>query len=201
MPPALSSTHEHLAIEAELQAGSCRFVRERLRLPMGIEASFGWLRHPPSVLVVPETPDGQLVLLRRYRPAVGRWLLEFPACTLMDRESAPAAAARLIQQLTGQPQGAWQELGVLHPNPGYSDERMMVGRITLGEAEGFALQPVGCQLDGSAHGSDNGAHDGGLTTQHRCSPQALEEILSSPEEAVDGRTVSAWLLARPHWNL
>jgi ADP-ribose pyrophosphatase len=193
MPPALSSTHEHLAIEAELQAGSCRFVRERLRLPMGIEASFGWLRHPPSVLVVPETPDGQLVLLRRYRPAVGRWLLEFPAGTLMDGESAPAAAARLIQQLTGHLQGAWQELGVLHPNPGYSDERMTVGRITLGEAAGLALQPVGCQLDG--------AHAGGLTTEQRCSPQALEEILSSLEEAVDGRSVSAWLLARPHWSL
>ena len=177
MPPALSSTHEHLAIEAELEAGSCRFVRERLRLPMGIEASFGWLRHPPSVLVVPETPDGQLVLLRRYRPAVGRWLLEFPACTLMDRESAPAAAARLIQQLTGQTQGAWQELGVLHPNPGYSDERMTLGWL--------ALEP------GAAAGLD-----GTLAQLHLCSPEALEAAFSALAEPVDGRSVTAWFLAR-----
>ncbi len=52
MPDACDSPHQSLAIEASLQGESYGFGRERLRLPMGLEASFGWLR--------------------RYRPAVGQ---------------------------------------------------------------------------------------------------------------------------------
>lgn len=176
------ASHEHLAIEAELRAGSCRFVRERLRLPMGIEGSFGWLRHPDTVLVVPRGGDGRFLLVRRYRPAVGRWVLEFPSGPLDPGETPAAGAARLLRELTGQTGLGWRRLGALRPNPGYSDEHMTLGLMTLAapgaEADAEPETPPDLEL-------------------WRCTAAALEAALMGVEECVDGRSVSAWLLAGP----
>ena len=188
MSPASPAAHEHLALEAELSDGPVRFARERLRLPMGLEASFGWLRHPPTVLVVPRCADGRLLLLRRYRPAVGRWVLEFPSGLLRAEESPQAGGARLVCALTGLGCGGWRQLGVLRPNPGYSDEHMTVGLLAMDEA-------------GERNPDLRDATDGGLCQLQHWSPHDLEMALMAPQEAVDGRCVSAWVLARPHWIL
>lgn len=181
MPPSPPATHQHLAFEAELVDGPRRFARERLRLPLGQEATFGWLRHPPSVLVVPRLEDGRLLLARRWRPAVGRWVLEFPTGLLEPGESAAAGAARLIGGLIGGGEGCWQSLGVLRPNPGYSDEQMVLGWMALGPKAGAELVS-----------SLNGATFQPLL----CTPQTLETRFLALEEPVDGRSVSAWFLAQ-----
>ena len=184
MPPSPPATHQHLATEAELADGPCRFVRERLRLPLGQEASFGWLRHPPSVLVVPRLADGRLLLMRRWRPAVGRWVLEFPAGPLEPGESAAAGAARLVRGLIGRGDGSWHLLGRLRPNPGYSDELMTLGSMALEQGAG----------DGLAVGALGDPPGGGSLQLLLCTPETLEATFSALEEAVDGRSVSAWFL-------
>jgi hypothetical protein len=189
MTSSLPATHQHLAVEAELAAGPCRFVRERLRLPRGHEASFGWLRHPPTVLVVPRLMDGRLLLVRRWRPAVGRWVLEFPSGALELRESAAAGAARLLRSLIGAGDGSWLPLGQLRPNPGYSDERMTIGWMALSRGAGAGL------AEGAAEGLGE-QPDGGTLQWRPHTPRALEAALSALEEPVDARSVSAWFLAR-----
>lgn len=192
------SAHASLAIEAELPAGATRFVRERLRLPMGMEASFGWLRHPPTVMVVPWRADGQLLLLRRYRPAVGRWVLEFPSGPLEPEESPAAGGARVLRQLTGHHGREWQHLGLLRPNPGYSDERMTLGLMAArpGDIEG----PGGAADLPQAGAGDGGDGGVGEFALRLCSPEALDQALARLEEPLDGRSVSAWFLARQHRN-
>ena len=193
MPPATSFGHEHLALEAELSDGPLRCARERLRLPMGLEASFGWLRHPPTVLVVPRCADGRVLLLRRYHPAVGRWVLEFPNGVLRAEVSPEAGGARLVRALTGLGCGSWRQLGVLRPNPGYSDEHMTVGLLVMDEAGGGNGNPRAITPRATTHGS--------LGQLERCDPSDLDAALMALDEAVDGRCVSAWVLARPHWSL
>jgi ADP-ribose pyrophosphatase len=68
-----------LRTEASLDARKLRFEINRLRLPMGLEASFGIIRHPGASLAVPVLDDGRVVILRQYRFAVATRLLEFPA--------------------------------------------------------------------------------------------------------------------------
>lgn len=204
MRPSLPAAHACLAIEAELPAGPTRFVRERLRLPMGIEASFGWLRHPPSVLVVPRRADGRLLVLRRYRPAVGRWLLEFPSGVLAPGESPGAGAGRLLRQLTGHRGRGWQALGVLRPNPGYSDECMTLGLMESNagacpDVDHGAAEETGEGLGGACAGDGDGA-DGGLHELRLCTPEALHTALGRLAEPLDGRSVSAWFLASRHWS-
>ena len=191
MAVPLPKAHESLAIEAELSAGPCRFVRERLRLPMGIESSFGWLRHPPTVLVVPRCPDGRFLVLQRYQPVVGRWVLEFPSGVLRDGESPAEGGARVLQQLAGSKGGDWQALGVLRPNPGYTDELMSVGRMDVVDS---AARSDHVPLEVGLEDPEGG----GPYRLQRLTAQALEETLRAMGGPVDGRCVSAWFLASQH---
>jgi ADP-ribose pyrophosphatase len=192
MPPSSAATHQRLAVEAELADGPFRFVRERLRLPMGQEASFGWLRHPPSVLVVPRLVDGRLLLMRRWRPAVGLWVLEFPAGPLASGESPAEGAERLTRALVGRGDGRWHPLGTLRPNPGYSDEQMTLGWMTLARGVAAGLP------DGEAMGAGERADppDAVLERLGLWTPHALDAAFSALGEPVDSRSVSAWFLAR-----
>jgi ADP-ribose pyrophosphatase len=199
MPNACDSPHQSLAIEASLQGEAYGFGRERLRLPMGLEASFGWLRHPPTLMVVPRWADGQVLLLRRYRPAVGQRLLEFPSGRLAAGETVAQAAQRLLDQVLG-PNGTgagpaigapWEPLGQLRPNPGYSDEGMALGLVRLGPQQ---ATPANDTAEGLLMGDD------GSTGQRvSLSAAALDSALASGDEPLDGRTLTAWFLARRRW--
>jgi ADP-ribose pyrophosphatase len=192
MSPSPPASHQHLAVEAELADGPCRFVRERLRLPMGQEASFGWLRHPPSVLVVPRLVDGRLLLMRRWRPAVGRRVLEFPAGPLLSGESPAEGAERLLRGLIGRGDGHWHPLGELRPNPGYSDERMTLGWMALAQGVADGLPDCGAAESGSREDPP----DPELARLGLWTPLALQAAFSALAEPVDSRSVSAWFLAR-----
>ena len=199
MPPATDRPHQTLAIEATLQGEAYGFGRERLRLPMGLEASFGWLRHPPTLMVVPRWADGRVLLLRRYRPAVGQRLLEFPSGRLAAGETAAQAAQRLLDLVLG-PNGLgagpaiaapWEPLGQLRPNPGYSDEQMALGLVRLAPRQLPLSQRMAIDLL---------AGDDGSTGQLlSLSPAALDALLASGDEPLDGRTLTAWFLARRRW--
>jgi ADP-ribose pyrophosphatase len=214
MPPATDRPHQSLAIEATLQGEFYGFGRERLRLPMGLEASFGWLRHPPTLMVVPRWADGRVLLLRRYRPAVGQRLLEFPSGRLAAGETAALAAQRLLALLLGLDSGmaaprgetkpgldgtgaglvnaaSWEPLGQLRPNPGYSDEQMALGLVRLPPQQLPLSQRMAIDLL---------AGDDGSTGQLlSLSPAALDALLASGDEPLDGRTLTAWFLARRRW--
>jgi ADP-ribose pyrophosphatase len=214
MADAPDNPHQSLAIEASLQGEAYGFVRERLRLPMGLEASFGWLRHPPTLMVVPRWADGRVLLQRRYRPGVGQRLLEFPSGRLAAGETAAQAAARLLDGLLGPDPGPsaeradtnpdqhraedgpamaapWEPLGQLRPNPGYSDEHMALGLVRLGPQR----DPLPSdRAEGLLRGDDGST--GQLVS---LSPAALDGALASGDEPLDGRTVTAWFLARWRW--
>jgi hypothetical protein len=100
-------------------------------------------------------------------------------------ESAGLGAARLLRGLVGKGEGRWHPLGELRPNPGYSDERMTLGWLALEQGAG----------DGLASGALGDPPGGGSLQLLQCTPEALEARLSALEEAVDGRSVSAWFLA------
>ena len=105
-----------------VDARKLRFERNRIKLPMGVEATFGIIRHPGASLAVPITNDGQVVLLRQYRFAVQARLLEIPAGTLEDGEDPLESMQRELGEEAGYSAAQWDVLGPMLPCPGYSDE-------------------------------------------------------------------------------
>lgn len=85
--------------------------------------------HPGAVVVVPVLDDGRLVLIRNYRVAVERWVLEFCAGTLDKSGEDPAGCAgRELIEETGYSASTITPLlpspGFFYTTPGLTDERM-----------------------------------------------------------------------------
>ena len=77
--------------------------------------------HPGAVAIV--AVDGfELVLVRQYRYAAGRELLEIPAGTLEPGEEPDACAVRELQEETGYTAQRWRKLLCCYMAPGYSSE-------------------------------------------------------------------------------
>ena len=97
---------------------------ETLTLPRGGEMRAEIVRHPGSVVIVPVTDAGEIILVRQYRPAIARWAWELPAGTLKDGEDPEKAAARECHEEIGMVPSRLERLGAFFPTPGYCDEEM-----------------------------------------------------------------------------
>jgi ADP-ribose pyrophosphatase len=87
-----------------------RFVREALVMPDGHELDWYYVDTPPSVMIVPVSGDGDLVLVRQYRHNLKAYALEFPAGTVSDGEDLARAALRELEEETGFTLAATAEL-------------------------------------------------------------------------------------------
>ena len=97
---------------------------ETIPLPDGGELNADIIRHPGSVVIIPVTGDGTIVLVRQYRPAIGRWAWELPAGSLKPGEDIETAARRECHEEIGLIPAHLERLGAFFPTPGYCDEEM-----------------------------------------------------------------------------
>ncbi|HXD18933.1 MAG TPA: NUDIX hydrolase [Vicinamibacterales bacterium] len=88
------------------------------------------VRHPGSVVLIPITDAGAVVLVRQYRHSIGRSAWELPAGTLKPNEEPKTAAARECQEEIGLVPSALEPLGAFFPTPGYCDEEMNFYKAT-----------------------------------------------------------------------
>jgi len=85
--------------------------------------------HPGGVAIVALDADGAVLMVRQWRHAVGRALLEIPAGTL-DRDASGSieepdgAARRELEEETGYRAGTWRSLGSFYTAPGFTSEEM-----------------------------------------------------------------------------
>lgn len=103
---------------------------ERVRFPNGREHEVAIVRHPSSVVLIPMQHDGQVVLIRQYRPALRRELWELPAGSLDPGESPEAAALRECEEEIGLVPTRIERLSGQYPTPGYCDEEMIFFRVS-----------------------------------------------------------------------
>ncbi|CAA9552048.1 MAG: ADP-ribose pyrophosphatase [uncultured Thermomicrobiales bacterium] len=111
--------------------------RDQVRLESGREATREVVLHPGAVAVVPLLPNGRVVMVRQYRHAAGRALLEIPAGTLDQQgESAEDAVARELQEETGYRAAHLAPLVTFYTAPGFCTERIslfLATGLTRGE--------------------------------------------------------------------
>lgn len=101
---------------------------ESITLPDGTPFDAEIVRHPGSVVIVPVTGAGEIVLVRQYRHAVGREVWEVPAGSLKPGEDLEEAAARECHEEIGLLPGRLERLGSFVATPGYCDEEMHIYR-------------------------------------------------------------------------
>ena len=81
------------------------------------------VEHNGAVAAVVLTDDGKIVMVRQYRYACGRVVLEVPAGKIDRGETDPEAAMiRELKEETGYTAGSITYLGSINPSVGYSEE-------------------------------------------------------------------------------
>jgi len=144
-------------------------------LPDGRSASFEIVRHPGGAAALPVFDDGTVLLIRQFRPAVGRSVLEIPAGKLDPGESPMECIRRELQEETGYRADSVEKLGKMITAVGFCDE---VVHLYLA----MDLHPVDRALEPDEF--------------IELSPLPLEEALHMVEtgEIADGKTQLALLL-------
>ena len=105
--------------------------------------------HPGAVAIVAVDPQEHVLLVRQWRNAAGRILLEIPAGTLdivdpvtRTIEDPDLAAPRELEEETGSRAGTWRKLAEFWTVPGFATELMHLYLATdLRPAHGDRLGP------------------------------------------------------------
>jgi ADP-ribose pyrophosphatase len=84
------------------------------------------VRHRGSAAMVPVFSDGRIALVRQYRHAAAKRLLEIPAGTIDAGEDAKSCAARELVEEMGLRAGRLERLCEFYVSPGFLSEKMYV---------------------------------------------------------------------------
>jgi len=93
-----------------------------IRYPSGREGTFDVIEQNGGVTLLPIDSEGRVLLVRQYRHATGKVLLELPAGAIEPGEAPEACAQRELQEETGYRPGKLESLGGFYIAPGYSTE-------------------------------------------------------------------------------
>lgn len=155
-----------------------QIAKEKIRLPTDQVIDYYYVTIPPSVMVVPVTADGRIVLLRQYRYPARSFCYELPGGNTRGKSPLAAGKEELLQE-TGYRARRWKRLGRFHPYSGMSDEICYVYLAT-------GLEPG----------------------RQRLEDREFIEVITMPVRQVylrverdriqDGMTLASLLLARPY---
>ena len=112
----------------EVERGGWRFVRDVVE-------------HPGSVAFLPETGDGDVILVHQYRHPARSRILEVPAGTLKPGEDPADCVRRELLEETGYTAGEIAHLGTMYLAPGYSSERIGLYHVMVSGYSGARPEP------------------------------------------------------------
>lgn len=95
---------------------------EEHQMPDGRQSSFEIIRHPGGAAILPVLPDGRILLIRQFRPAIGEMIFELPAGRLEPGESAQECAGRELKEEVGYAASEILPLGGCWSTVGFCDE-------------------------------------------------------------------------------
>ena len=115
-------TEKTLSSEKIYDGAIIHVRRDRVLLPNGPTSTREIVEHPGGVGILALEADGTVLLVRQYRYAFGRTLLEIPAGKREPGEEPFVTARRELREETGAIAESWTPLGSLIASPGCYDE-------------------------------------------------------------------------------
>ena len=160
---------------AQIFTGKLLRVRvDQVRLSNGRESAREVVEHPGAVAILPVEGDGTLVLVRQFRYAVGKTLLEVPAGTREPNEPAEQCAVRELREETGLAARQMELLTRFYVSPGWCTEELLVYRAR-------DLREVGAEPEGDE-----------ILSIERIRPEQVPALIASGDIA-DAKTLTAIL--------
>jgi ADP-ribose pyrophosphatase len=114
-------TWETLAQSTAYTCEGFDIVNESVRFPDGTDAEFDYLAEGESVVVLPFTTDGDVVVIEEWRQAVKRVNRGLPAGSMEGEEDPERAVRRELEEETGYLAGDVSHLTTVEPTNGFAD--------------------------------------------------------------------------------
>jgi len=152
---------------------------DEVLLPNGRKSTREIVEHPGAIAAVAVTDDNEILMVRQYRKAIERELLEIPAGKLEKGESKETCVKRELMEETGFCPNELKYLTSFYTSPGFSNEIIHL----------FLAKNL-------FRNTRNPDFDEYLQVQRLPLPEALNKIHSG--EIIDGKTIIGLLLAFPH---
>lgn len=99
---------------------------ETHRLPDGREGRFEIIHHPGGAAALPVDNEGQLLLIRQFRPAVRSTILEIPAGRLEPGEDPATSIRRELQEEIGRKAARVELLAEIYSSIGFCREKIFI---------------------------------------------------------------------------
>jgi ADP-ribose pyrophosphatase len=139
------------------------------------------VHHPGAVVVVPVV-DGEVILVRQYRAAIDRELLEIPAGKRdVTDEPVELTAHRELEEEVGMKAGSMVKLAEFYNSPGFCDEHSFLFLAT-------DLTPCATSFQG---------HEEQHMTIERVALDRVPELIASGE-LVDAKSIVGLCVVREH---
>ena len=169
---------EEKTIEANVVYEGCFYNIEKIKImrPDGIEGVRDVLRHSGASAVIPIDSDGGIFMVRQYRKAVDRVMLEIPAGKLDKGEEPLECALRELHEETGLKAETVKHLFSIHPSPAIADEM-----IHIFVATGLTKE-------------EQHTDDGEIVTVEKLPISVIVKYIMSGD-ITDSKTISAILMA------
>ncbi|RJX42168.1 NUDIX hydrolase [Halonotius aquaticus] len=95
--------------------------RDDVRLPDGTETDYHYVDESPAVVILPLTPDGDIVIIEEWRQAVDRVNRGLPAGSMEGDEEPTDAAHRELREETGYEADRIEHLLTTEPSNGIAN--------------------------------------------------------------------------------
>ncbi len=155
-------------------------IRQRTFTIRGRPITHYYVHLPEVVVVIAQDAEGRYLLVRQYRGAIDRQVLELPAGKCEPGEPPATAAARELEEETGYRADRLEYLLSFHPTPGYSSELIHAYRAT-------GLQQTETHFD-----------EGEDLVLVLMSPAQCQEAIRSGQ-LQDGKSILALLIDQAGW--
>jgi len=126
----ITMTEKRISSELVFDGKLIRVRVDRVELPSGRMGAREVVEHPGAVAILPVRDDGRMVLVRQFRYAIGRSLLEVPAGTREPNEDALATAIRELHEEVGLRADHVEPLVRFLVSPGWCNEELLAYRAT-----------------------------------------------------------------------
>ena len=97
---------------------------DRVILKNGIKTFREYVTHPGAVAALPFLTPTEILLVKQYRYATGKHLLEIPAGTIEENETPEKTIIRELQEEINYKPDFLEKLGSIYLTPGYSNEEI-----------------------------------------------------------------------------
>jgi len=127
----LRAKRERLLNSKHVYRGRAVHVRvDGVVKPNGTKTTREVVEHVDCVVILPVDSKGNTLLVRQFRHAVDREMLELPAGSIDPGETPEEAASRELREETGYKPGKLEKLGGFYAAPGYCTEYLHFFRAT-----------------------------------------------------------------------